>query len=105
MCDVQGLLSVSTNPGLMLQPLLSNELPCELLSLETMHRWILCEQQPTHRHSLLHSSNPHTVTHSCTPATHTLSLTPALQQPTLCHSLLHSLHQVLFSPEYMYIYM
>ena len=39
----QGQLSASANPSLMLQPMLSNELPCELLSLETMHRWILCE--------------------------------------------------------------
>ena len=28
----------------MLQPLVSNELPCELLPMETMHRWILCEE-------------------------------------------------------------
>lgn len=46
-CHVlQGVLSASANPGLMLQPLLSNELPCELLSLETMHRWILCKPHP-----------------------------------------------------------
>jgi NCK-associated protein 1 len=37
----QGNLSASSNPGMMLQPMLSNELPCELLSLESMHRWIL----------------------------------------------------------------
>ena len=39
----QGVLSLSQNPQLMLQPVLSNELPCEILSLETVHRWILCE--------------------------------------------------------------
>ena len=39
----QNVLSVSANPQMMLSPTLSNELPCEFLSLETMHRWILCE--------------------------------------------------------------
>jgi NCK-associated protein 1 len=37
----QGQLSARANPNVMLQPMLSNELPCDLLSLETMHRWIL----------------------------------------------------------------
>ena len=39
----QNILSISNTPGTMLQPTLSGELPCEFLSLETMHRWILCE--------------------------------------------------------------
>ena len=38
--------SLAANPQVMLQPTLSAHLPCELLSLETMHRWILCEQRP-----------------------------------------------------------
>ncbi|CAI8006773.1 Nck-associated protein 1-like, partial [Geodia barretti] len=42
----QGQLSASANPNLMLQPMLSNELSCDLLSLETMHRWILCTPPP-----------------------------------------------------------
>ena len=37
----QATLSVSKHPQLILQPTLSAELPCEFLSLETMHRWIL----------------------------------------------------------------
>ncbi len=41
----QNVLSISNTPGTMLQPTLSGELPCEFLSLETMHRWILCESQ------------------------------------------------------------
>ena len=39
----QNVLSISNTPAIMLQPTLSGELPCEFLSLETMHRWILCE--------------------------------------------------------------
>ena len=37
----QAILSISKHPQLMLQPTLSTELPCEFLSLETIHRWIL----------------------------------------------------------------
>ena len=39
----QNVLSLSQTPQLMLQPTLSGQLPCEFLSLEAMHRWILCE--------------------------------------------------------------
>ena len=39
----QNVLTISSTPATMLQPTLSGELPCEFLSLETMHRWILCE--------------------------------------------------------------
>ncbi len=39
----QNVLSLSQAPQLMLQPTLSGNLPCEFLSLETIHRWILCE--------------------------------------------------------------
>ena len=37
----QGTLSISQNPGTMLNPSSSNELSCEFVSIETMHRWIL----------------------------------------------------------------
>ena len=43
----QGTLSLSQNPGTMLNPSSSNELSCEFLSLETMHRWILSEGERT----------------------------------------------------------
>lgn len=39
----QNVLSLSQMPQLMVQPTLSGQLPCEFLSLEAMHRWILCE--------------------------------------------------------------
>ena len=39
----QNVLSISNTPATMLQPTLSGELGCEFLSLEKMHRWILCE--------------------------------------------------------------
>ena len=50
LCLPQGQLSASANPNLMLQPMLSNELSCDLLSLETMHRWILCTPPPLNLH-------------------------------------------------------
>jgi NCK-associated protein 1 len=37
----QQVLSISHAPNLMLQPNISNEIPCEFLSLERMNRWIL----------------------------------------------------------------
>ena len=40
----QGTLSISQNPGTMLNPSYSNELSCEFVSLETMHRWILSKR-------------------------------------------------------------
>lgn len=39
----QNVLSISSMPQAMLTPTLSGELPCEFLSLESMHRWILCK--------------------------------------------------------------
>lgn len=39
----QNVLSLSQTPQLMLQPTLSGQLPCEFVSLEAMHRWILCK--------------------------------------------------------------
>lgn len=39
----QNVLSLSQAPQLMLLPTLSSNLPCEFLSLETVHRWILCK--------------------------------------------------------------